>query len=107
MFFILHADVCGKSIPHGHSHGHNHSHSHDHDHDHEHNDDNLESVDATLNNSTLVGEIVTGHNRDHSVRAKKSAKNINVRAAMIHVIGDFVQSVGVLMAAILIKFKVY
>ncbi|CAF5149959.1 unnamed protein product, partial [Rotaria socialis] len=34
MFFVLHADVCGTSLPHGHSHGHNHSHSHGHDHDH-------------------------------------------------------------------------
>lgn len=30
--------------------------------------------------------------------------NINIRAAMIHVIGDFIQSVGVLLSAIVIKF---
>ncbi|VDD96467.1 unnamed protein product [Enterobius vermicularis] len=33
-----------------------------------------------------------------------SPSNINVRAALIHVIGDFVQSIGVLVAAIIIKF---
>ena len=32
--------------------------------------------------------------------------NINLRAAAIHVIGDFIQSVGVLIAAIIIYFKV-
>ncbi|XP_067945824.1 proton-coupled zinc antiporter SLC30A2-like [Watersipora subatra] len=32
-------------------------------------------------------------------------ENINVRAAMIHVIGDFIQSIGVLTAAIIIYFK--
>ena len=39
-------------------------------------------------------------------KPKKPTKNINVQAAIIHVIGDFVQSVGVLCAAILIQFKV-
>lgn len=33
-------------------------------------------------------------------------QNINLRAAVIHVIGDFVQSVGVLVAAIIIKMNV-
>ena len=32
--------------------------------------------------------------------------NINLRAAAIHVIGDFIQSVGVLIAALIIYFKV-
>ncbi|KAG9430384.1 zinc transporter 2 isoform X2 [Apis mellifera carnica] len=32
-------------------------------------------------------------------------KNINVRAAFIHVIGDFIQSVGVFVAALVIYFK--
>ena len=32
--------------------------------------------------------------------------NINVRAAFIHVIGDTIQSVGVLVAAYIIKYKV-
>ncbi|CAF3569855.1 unnamed protein product [Rotaria socialis] len=101
MFFVLHADVCGTSLPHGHSHGHNHSHSHGHDHDHS-SDDTLENVDTMINSSPLVANIVTGQRREG---AKKTTKNINVRAAIIHVIGDFVQSVGVLCAAILIKFK--
>ena len=32
--------------------------------------------------------------------------NINVRAAFIHVVGDFLQSLGVLVAALIIYFKV-
>ncbi|CAF4329410.1 unnamed protein product, partial [Rotaria magnacalcarata] len=55
--------------------------------------------------SPLVADIVTGQSRERAIKAKKATKNINVRAAIIHVIGDFVQSVGVLCAAILIKFK--
>lgn len=38
---------------------------------------------------------------------KKSAANINVRAAFIHVVGDFLQSLGVFVAALVIYFKVY
>lgn len=37
---------------------------------------------------------------------KKNTENINLRAAAIHVIGDFIQSVGVLVAALIIYFKV-
>jgi len=35
-----------------------------------------------------------------------SKKNINVRAAFIHVLGDFIQSMGVFIAALVIYFKV-
>lgn len=39
-------------------------------------------------------------------KSKKKASNINVQAAFIHVIGDLCQSVGVLVAAFIIYFKV-
>jgi zinc transporter 2 len=32
-------------------------------------------------------------------------ENVNVRAAMIHIIGDFIQSIGVVIAAIVIYIK--
>jgi len=101
MFFTLHANVCGKSLPHhGHSHGGNHGHSHEDNHGHSHGD----HTDTIINADPLVVGIVNG---EQVLKAKKSTKNINVRAAIIHVIGDFVQSVGVLVAAIVIHFKVY
>ena len=37
---------------------------------------------------------------------KKEQKNINVQAAFIHVIGDLIQSVGVVIAAFIIRFRV-
>lgn len=84
MFFALHANICGHTIPH---HGHSH-----HNHSHDNNDD-----------QSIVVDIVTNHNHEHV--GSKSSKNLNVQAAIIHVIGDFVQSIGVLFAAILIKIK--
>lgn len=43
---------------------------------------------------------------DDDLKAEQSKRNINVRAAFIHVLGDFIQSVGVLIAALIIYFKV-
>lgn len=101
MFFILHINVCGKSVPHhGHSHGsggHGHSHGHSHGQSHR-NEDRSNPLVVNINNAD--GQEALPEKRD------KTESNINVRAAIIHVIGDFVQSVGVLCAALLIKFKV-
>jgi len=43
-----------------------------------------------------------GHNHSHSDSSSK--KHINVRAAFIHVLGDLLQSIGVLISSLLIKF---
>lgn len=37
---------------------------------------------------------------------ESSKRNINVRAAYIHVLGDFIQSAGVFIAALIVYFKV-
>ena len=73
--------------------GHNHSHgmggSHGHGHSHSNNKE----------------ESIRRISRSNSLRHSEK-QNINVRAAFIHVLGDIVQSVGVLIAAYIIKFKV-
>ena len=91
MFFVLHANVCGHGLPHhGHSHGFG-----SHAHLHESNDHHSRSDDS------LTVDVISGHEHTRTL-----SQNINVRAAVIHVIGDFFQSIGVLLAAILIKIKV-
>ncbi|XP_078450405.1 proton-coupled zinc antiporter SLC30A2 [Lampetra planeri] len=45
-----------------------------------------------------------GHGHGHG-GGKESEQNVNVRAAFIHVLGDLLQSLGVLIAAIIIYFK--
>ncbi|XKL68844.1 hypothetical protein PGB90_006613 [Kerria lacca] len=47
---------------------------------------------------------VANENSDHATKNKHS-ENINVRAAYIHVIGDFIQSFGVLIASLIIYYK--
>lgn len=48
------------------------------------------------------------HKHSHNKKGVHSETqgNINVRAAVIHVLGDFIQSIGVLIAAIIIKINV-
>lgn len=48
---------------------------------------------------------LTLHQHGHS-HSNSTGENINVRAAFIHVIGDFLQSFGVLLAAVVIYYKV-
>ena len=62
-----------------HDHAHDHSHDHAHDHDDEDKQKNLSKTSAN--------------------------ENANIRAAFIHILGDILQSVGVVMAAIIIKIK--
>lgn len=62
-------------VPHGH-HGHHHGHSHEE----------------------------LGHSSDSHGSSHKNSENLNVRAALIHVIGDFIQSLGVMIAAVVIYF---
>ena len=74
--------------------GHNHSHGgggHSHDTSHSHN-----GKFETVSTNRI--------SRSGSLASEK--QNINVRAAFIHVLGDIVQSVGVLIAAYVIKYKV-
>ena len=68
--------------------GDEHNHHHHHLHDEE--DDILGGSGSDLK---LSGQ-----------EKKAPAGNLNIRAAMIHVIGDFVQSIGVLISAVVIKF---
>ncbi|CAF0720355.1 unnamed protein product [Adineta ricciae] len=98
MFSVLHTNIGDHSISH---HGHSHRNKYEH----------LEENHGiqTPNSDVLSIEIASPdhqHSHSHSHhKPSKSSNNINVRAAVIHVIGDFVQSVGVLCAAILIKLK--
>ncbi|KAJ7390026.1 hypothetical protein OS493_027550 [Desmophyllum pertusum] len=91
---ILHQTGMGHTHSHGGGGGHDHSHGgggHSHSGSHSSHKDKLESI--STNRISRSGSLST------------EKQNINVRAAFIHVLGDIVQSVGVLIAAYIIKFK--
>lgn len=109
---------------HGHSHGfHSHHHHHedvDHDHQHaSHEHSRLETV-ATIGDPSSFGSknnLIASSSNNRSVEQPSSSnlpqrsdegrgsKNINVRAAFIHVIGDLLQSFGVVLAALVIYIE--
>ncbi|XP_075546100.1 proton-coupled zinc antiporter SLC30A2-like isoform X3 [Dermacentor variabilis] len=79
-------------VPHGHSHGAHHA----ADDDDAHLKDRANGVAVLENGGSRPGSAGTGG---------RGSGNINVRAALIHVIGDFLQSLGVFVAALIIFFR--
>ena len=95
-----HGHSHGLGGGHTHSHGNNSSSSHGHTHDsHGHSHSINDGGDTTGSSSETDGLVA-----DKS--KSKLKKDLNVRAAFVHVIGDLVQSVGVFIAALFIYFKV-
>ncbi|KAF5834227.1 hypothetical protein DUNSADRAFT_9180 [Dunaliella salina] len=82
---------------HGHTcdgHGHKHMHGHDHEHGHDHGHDNGHGGHDH-------GHTCDGHGHDHG----HSHENLNMRSALLHVLGDLLQSIGVALAGLLIWYK--
>lgn len=64
---------------------------------------NLIRRDSSDNISEASDENVYQH---HSNHLSTRTRSINIQAAVIHVIGDFIQSIGVFTSAVIIKFYV-
>jgi len=120
MMNILHSDgLEGHSHHHNcnHSHGNGHGDSHSHspsnqDHIHTHDKgqckDNMENV--VQEKEKLKNEQPSQLNNNNNITINQSQnkeleENVNIRAAIIHIIGDILQSVGVVIAAIVIYLK--
>lgn len=115
MGIVLHSEKCCGSASaratfgHGHSHGGG-GHSHDgggHSHGRprtlssQSDDSAFEHLLQQDTDHELVSPVQS--EESHKIYKHQKKKNINVRAAFIHVIGDIIQSVGVLVAALIIK----
>ncbi|KAK1431529.1 hypothetical protein QVD17_07989 [Tagetes erecta] len=98
MMFILGHD-------HGHQHDHgfsvtthkHHRHIHDRDHDHDHDEKNSHDHDHDEQN-----DVHHDHDHDQDEQSEpllKKRSNINVESAYLHVLGDSVQSIGVMIGA--------
>lgn len=130
MAVVLHSNITGLPVSHhGHSHdsgGHGHGHGHSHEHDSHEDEDEIEQQQQVAVNNSDTDYIIDKpqlpiadnytisaangqprRRRDGTkAKAKHDSSNINIRAASIHVLGDFIQSVGVLIAATIIYFWV-
>ncbi|TVU18056.1 hypothetical protein EJB05_34124 [Eragrostis curvula] len=123
----------GHGHSHGHDHGHGHSHGHGHgdsDDDHSHHEEQEQGHVHRHDHGHGTSITVTTHHHHHSgvgqhdaeepllkheadcestqsgARAsKKSRRNINVHSAYLHVLGDSIQSVGVMIGGAVIWYK--
>lgn len=66
----------------------------------------MDSADSNLTNSTNEMDDLHFNHHQHDDDDDHVQKNINIQAAVIHVIGDFIQSVGVFIAAVVINYYV-
>ena len=80
--------------------GHHHHGVGGHDHDHGHSHDDA----AHSHGSSGHNHGSDGHSHEHDAHGHDDG-NINLRGAVIHVLGDFVQSIGVAAAGALIWWK--
>lgn len=65
----------------------------------------VDEEQALITQQTSYGSMVSTRQNQALPEVKVQQKNINIKAALIHVIGDLLQSVGVLIAAFVIYFK--
>lgn len=90
--------LMSQGVGHSHLHSHDHGcHGHDHDsHSHKHKHDN---------DSRSHKEDAHSYSKhSHRENEHDQLKNVNVRAAFIHIIGDALQNVGVVTAGLVIYF---
>ncbi|XP_020274634.1 metal tolerance protein 1-like isoform X3 [Asparagus officinalis] len=112
---------------HGHAHGHSHGHGHDHDHGHghghghhhdDHDPDHTVTITTHDNHHHHHPEGEKHEHEHEEVQSPlllspasnessqmKHQKNINVHSAYLHVLGDSIQSIGVMIGGAIIWYK--
>lgn len=122
----------GHGHSHGHDHGHEHSHSHEEhahshgDHEHGHGEHtHIHGISVSRHHHHNEGpsnrdQHIHAHDTDHTVpllkdscegegvsegEKKKKQRNINVQGAYLHVLGDSIQSIGVMIGGAIIWYK--
>lgn len=125
---VIMALVLGHDHGHGHGHGYGHGHGHSHGHSHENDHDHNDHGHA---HNHRHGVIVTSgpqhqhsgedHDHDHTEPLLKNChadkehkqkagqgkkrRNINVQGAYLHVLGDSIQSIGVMIGGGIIWYR--
>lgn len=104
--------ILGFVLGHSH-HGHSHAHSHDDSHDDSHVNHDVEEGHSSPNHDHHHDHD-DHHHENHEAETKPSwrtiffasdAASVNIRAAYLHVLGDALQNVGVIVAAIVMTIQ--
>lgn len=128
-----HGHGHGHEHGHDHGHGHSHDHGHGHDHGHKHDDHRYEEVEYTHSQGISISAHHHPHHGGGNLKEdeqhgkdlatpllssvseadevpkdkgkQKKQRNINVQGAYLHVLGDCIQSVGVMISGAIIWYK--
>lgn len=84
---------------HDHKHEHDHEHDHDHDHSHGHGDGGCSGHGHSAVHEPHDAEGCHGHSHGGRLRI-----NENMRAAFLHVLGDALGSIGVIISGLVIRY---
>ncbi|GER26245.1 zinc transporter [Striga asiatica] len=119
-FGLLVNIVMALLLGHDHGHGHGHSHANDEDH-HHHNHDHGSEDEHSHGHGVTVTRYESHHHQQsrfnepllstshegesEAKKTKKPLRNINVQGAYLHVLGDSIQSVGVMIGGAVIWYK--
>ncbi|KAL2543758.1 Metal tolerance protein 1 [Forsythia ovata] len=111
----------------GHDHGHGHK-AHDHDRDHDHDLEHTQSHGVSVtrhhhhhegsskqdeqhpvhdedHTEPLLTSFYEGESKSEGKHKQKKQRNINVQGAYLHVLGDSIQSIGVMIGGAIIWYK--
>ncbi|CAJ1083195.1 zinc transporter 2-like [Xyrichtys novacula] len=105
MALTLHQSGHGHSHGGLSSHGHGHSHGGRGSHGHSHSHSKGKGVKMVPNISNCKDDHVDPEHNGVDHRGRTQQTNASVRAAFVHVVGDLLQSISVLVSAIIIYFK--
>ena len=105
-------NLIGLVLFHGHSHGHDHSHGHGHQHNHDHSKRckiNLANIYRFFRISInlvsfLIAESNDSDNGDVEKVKQHGGSQLNMKGVFLHVLGDALGSVVVIISALIIYF---
>ncbi|KAK7738929.1 hypothetical protein SLS63_002266 [Diaporthe eres] len=80
----------GHDHSHGHGHEHGEAHSHDHEHAHDHGEAAVVNLEPVRNSSSS------------RANTKKPGRDLGMLGVLVHVIGDAINNIGVIIAAVII-----
>ncbi|KAL2278650.1 hypothetical protein FJTKL_14362 [Diaporthe vaccinii] len=94
----------GHDHSHGHGHGHGEAHSHDHEHAHDHGEAAVVNLEPVRNSSSSRANPVRTHaeHRHNVAQTKKPGRDLGMLGVLVHVIGDAINNIGVIIAAVII-----
>lgn len=96
-------NLISAAFLHEHDHGEGHLHRHGTGHDHStHGHGDVESLSATSNHDGVTSQNLHFEHLHHSLAPSKHGKDLGILGVLIHVLGDAINNIGVIISALII-----